>query len=307
MEFSKYIKYLRDTRNLSQRELAKMAGISNTEIWRIEKGDRSKPSPKVLEKLAAPLGVSYEHLMEKAGYITPSSGESWNSIINDIEEAINNNSFDQIINIIADEYSITFKEAKNKIRLAIEHFHEMPEDLQIKIISLLAHKNKTEKGEIISCKFNNPNELEIQEIPNAYEINKNNIRLVPVLGKVAAGQPIYADENIEDYYPVDISMLRIYDNDLSNYFYLRIHGNSMEPLINDGDLVLVRKGPAENGDIAVVLCEEEEACVKKIQYAPGGDILILISRNPDYSPIVKPLSECKILGKVIWRAGSLKW
>src|SRR5690606_13887084 len=156
----------------------------------IEKGDRSKPSPKVLEKLAAPLGVSYEHLMEKAGYITPSSGESWNSIINDIEEAINNNSFDQIINIIADEYSITFKEAKNKNLLANEQFHELYEYIQIEIISLLAHKNKTAKGEIISCNFNNPNELQIQEIPNAYEIYKNNIRLVPVLGKVAAGQPI---------------------------------------------------------------------------------------------------------------------
>lgn len=69
MEFSQYIKDLREKKRYSQRKLALLAGLSNTEIARIENGERKNPSPEVLEKLAAPLGVSYEELMAAAGYL----------------------------------------------------------------------------------------------------------------------------------------------------------------------------------------------------------------------------------------------
>lgn len=64
-----YIKRIRTERSLSQRQLSELSGISNAEISRIETGERQKPSPDVLRKLAPHLDISYEVLMDKAGYI----------------------------------------------------------------------------------------------------------------------------------------------------------------------------------------------------------------------------------------------
>lgn len=69
MTLGEYLKELRKEKSISQRELAIEAGISNAEISRIETGERQKPSPDVLKQIAPILGVSYEQLMEKAGYL----------------------------------------------------------------------------------------------------------------------------------------------------------------------------------------------------------------------------------------------
>lgn len=69
MSFGKYLKQLRTEKPISQRELAYKAGISNAEISRIETGGRQKPSPDVLRAIAPILGVPYEELMDKAGYL----------------------------------------------------------------------------------------------------------------------------------------------------------------------------------------------------------------------------------------------
>jgi len=68
-DLAKFIESLRMARNLSQRQLAERAGISHTEVWRLETGQRKNPSPPVLKALAPHLGVSYEELLKKAGYI----------------------------------------------------------------------------------------------------------------------------------------------------------------------------------------------------------------------------------------------
>jgi transcriptional regulator with XRE-family HTH domain len=69
MTFGEYIKNLRNENKLSQRDLAEKSGISNAEISRMETGERKKPSPISLKAIAPFLGVSYEDLMQKAGYI----------------------------------------------------------------------------------------------------------------------------------------------------------------------------------------------------------------------------------------------
>lgn len=73
MTVGEYIKNLRTKQSISQRELSKISGISNAEISRIETGERQKPSPDVLRKLAPYLEVPYESLMDKAGYINERS------------------------------------------------------------------------------------------------------------------------------------------------------------------------------------------------------------------------------------------
>ena len=183
---------------------------------------------------------------------------------------------------------------------------EVPID---KIIDIASSNLTTYKRRVLAVIENQEEDLMLAKNhpEQASDIKMENIRMVPVLGKIAAGEPCFADNNIEDWMPLDVSISRIHEEDLSQYYYLRVHGNSMEPIFNDGDLVLVKQGPVDEGEIAVVLCGGENACVKKIQYLKDQELLMLISRNPDYPPVTRPMAECQILGNVILRIGKPRW
>lgn len=73
------IRETRERKGLSQRQLSLLSGISNSEISRIEAGERKNPSPDTLRALAKPLGLSYESLMMAAGYLTDTSKQSMES------------------------------------------------------------------------------------------------------------------------------------------------------------------------------------------------------------------------------------
>lgn len=121
---------------------------------------------------------------------------------------------------------------------------------------------------------------------------------IPVLGKIAAGVPIEAIEEILDYEEISKDMAVTGD-----HFGLQIQGSSMEPKISEGDVVIVRQQEdVDSGDIAVILVNGEEATVKRVQKGPEG--IILIPSNPKYQPIFfsnKDVAELpvKILGKVV--------
>lgn len=121
---------------------------------------------------------------------------------------------------------------------------------------------------------------------------------IPVLGKVAAGMPIEAIEDIIDYEEIPESMSRSAD-----YFGLQIRGDSMEPKISDGDVVIVRKqDDAESGNIVIATVNGDEATCKKIKKTESG--LMLISTNPDYEPFIYSWEDVKrlpvrILGRVV--------
>jgi SOS-response transcriptional repressor LexA len=140
-----------------------------------------------------------------------------------------------------------------------------------------------------------------------YELRSENICMVPILGTIAAGKPSILENEIEGWAPIDLVCSKIRREDMHQYYYLRVQGDSMEPIFNDHDLVLVREGPVDDGQIAVVLCDEENACVKKLQYLNEQDLLMLISRNPNYPPLTKKIAECKVLGKVVLRMGEPRW
>jgi repressor LexA len=116
--------------------------------------------------------------------------------------------------------------------------------------------------------------------------------LVPIIGKVTAGQPITAIENIEDYFPLPKSMVR--DEDV---FLLTVQGESMiEAGIHDGDYVIVRKQEvARNGDIVVAMTEDDEATVKR--FYRERDHIRLQPENASMEPML--YSNVSILGKVI--------
>lgn len=117
---------------------------------------------------------------------------------------------------------------------------------------------------------------------------------VPVLGTVAAGRPMYAEENI-------IGMEHVAPTFGDKVFALQIHGASMEPKISDGDIVIVRQQEtAECGQVVIALIGEEEATCKKFVTYEDGTIA-LVPFNPAYSPIVFPAGKAsfKIIGVVL--------
>ncbi len=121
---------------------------------------------------------------------------------------------------------------------------------------------------------------------------------VPVLGRVAAGAPILAAENIEDSVRIDSFLL---GKDGREVFALRVKGQSMiEDGIHDGDYLFVKKAPSANsGDIVVALIEDEATCKR---YYPEGDRIRFQPANRDMQPIYVSKSQFRqtmILGKVV--------
>ena len=114
---------------------------------------------------------------------------------------------------------------------------------------------------------------------------------VPLVGRIAAGGPILAEESIEDIFPLPRQIVGE-----GNLFLLKVVGDSMiNAAIADGDWVVVRQQPvAENGDIVAAMIDGE-ATVKT--FKRSADHIWLMPHNPVYTPI--PGDEAEILGKVV--------
>jgi repressor LexA len=119
-----------------------------------------------------------------------------------------------------------------------------------------------------------------------------NVFMAPIVGKVTAGLPITAVQNIEDYFPLPESMVK---ND--EVFLLQVQGESMIEIgIHHGDYVIVRRQEsADNGDIVVAMTEENEATVKR--FFREQDHIRLQPENSTMKPIL--IDYVSILGKVI--------
>lgn len=155
------------------------------------------------------------------------------------------------------------------------------------------HLSRLEKKGLIRRDPTKPRAIEITD-PADIENHAitEQTALAPVIGKVTAGIPITAVENVEEYIPLPKHMV---END--QVFVLVIEGDSMiEAGIHDGDKVIVKKQPtANNGDIVVAMTEENEATVKR--FFKEKNYIRLQPENSSMEPII--LKNCVILGKVI--------
>lgn len=121
---------------------------------------------------------------------------------------------------------------------------------------------------------------------------------IPVIGRVIAGIPIEAIEEIIDYEEISDAMANN-----GEYFALQVKGDSMEPKMSDGDVVIVRKQEtAQTGDVAIVLVNGDEATVKKIRIMDNG--IMLIPFNTKYDPWMYTAEDIekkpvRIIGKVV--------
>ncbi|MGG3528355.1 XRE family transcriptional regulator [Bacillus pseudomycoides] len=140
----------------------------------------------------------------------------------------------------------------------------------------------------------NRSDLTEEKPSNLYEASIRPVK-VPILGKIACGLPIYAEENFEGF--------RYEASDIlpqGEVYYLEAKGNSMEPTIPNGSFVLIRKqDDVENGEIAAVLINgDTEATLKRVK--KQGNVVILMPDNSSYEPIILTSNvPARIIGKAI--------
>jgi len=122
----------------------------------------------------------------------------------------------------------------------------------------------------------------------------NRVIMLPLVGQIAAGAPILAQEYVEDLVPVPSDMVR----NIAGAYVLRVRGDSMSGEgINPRDLVVVKpQQTANHGDLVAVLVGEE-ATIKRIHFM--GPQIRLMPSNPAYDPIDVPADEARVLGRIV--------
>ena len=154
------------------------------------------------------------------------------------------------------------------------------------------HLDALEKKSYIS-RSNTPRSIKV--VHPSYQPN-DKVVMVPLIGSIAAGVPIIADEQVEDHLPVPRDLLR----GSTDAFLLRVRGDSM---IGDGilprDLVIIRPQKTASQNELVAFLVEGEATVKRFHRDSGGRVM-LVASNPAYDPIeVRPDMQSEVVGKVI--------
>ena len=155
--------------------------------------------------------------------------------------------------------------------------------------SVHAHLETLEKNGYIRRDPTKPRAIEI--LDDTFNLTRREVTNVPLIGRVAAGEPLLAQENIENYFPIPVEMLPN-----NNTFMLTVKGESMiNAGILDGDYVLVEEQhTASNGDMVVALIEDG-ATVKTFYKEEG--MIRLQPENDFMDPII--VRDVQILGKVI--------
>ena len=188
---------------------------------------------------------------------------------------------------------------------------------QEELASKLGYKNKssiakieTGTNDIVQSKvveFANILDTTVAYLMGWESIPENSKRkgvTINVLGRVAAGIPIGAIEEIIDTEEITEELART-----GNFFGLQIHGNSMEPRIYEGDVVIVRQqDDADSGDVVIAMINGDDATCKRLRKYRDG--IELIPNNPSYEPMFFSNDEImtkpvKIIGKVVELRGKL--
>jgi len=138
-----------------------------------------------------------------------------------------------------------------------------------------------------------PRAIEVVHNGRDGDLRRAPVRDVPLVGRIAAGSPILAEEDIEEIFPLPTELV---GND--PVFMLRVSGDSMiEVGIFDGDLVVIRRQPdANDGDLVAALIDGEEATVKRLRRESGQ--IVLMPENRSYEPMVYE-DGVEILGRVV--------
>lgn len=283
-KFSSILKSIYNTYS-NQRDFAANTGVNRSYLSQyINQKLESPPSPKILERIAsASKGiVTYEDLMRVCGYFGAP-----HSAVYDFSSDNDKNTIDSIIN-----YSI-LNNLKSTDIIVNKYCKQLLNTLEsiniqqaLKVIQL-----EVDKHLLIYGPVNQEKAVLIR---------------VPVLGKIAAGQPILAEEYLEGYLPLDPGIYNLSSDE--EVFYLKVSGESMNLKVKNGDYVLVKKQDfAEDGDLIVAIINgDDEATFKR--YKRLNDQFVLLepmSSDTTIQSITVDLKNqnFKIIGKAIGQFG----
>lgn len=194
--------------------------------------------------------------------------------------------------------------AKNISRLMKENNidrKKLSNDLKVKYTTLSDWINaktypRIDKIELLADYFN-VTKADLVEDKERQVLETLPVKKIPVVSKISAGLPIYSEENLIDYIYFATNKL----NSDKEEFGLKVSGDSMDKIFQDGDIVVVEKDSiVENGQLGVVMINGYNATVKRIRY--NGDQIILIpeSNNTNHYPQVYDKDDdVKIIGRVI--------
>lgn len=133
--------------------------------------------------------------------------------------------------------------------------------------------------------------VSLQYLIDGTDKPRKKARRVPVYGRIAAGLPLEAVQDVDDWEEVPAEWS-------GDYLALRVQGDSMTPRICSGDVVIIRRQPtAEDGQLAACYVNGYDATLKRIQHA--GDQIILMANNPAFPPQIYPAKDVTIMGVVV--------
>lgn len=198
--------------------------------------------------------------------------------------------------------NITLEEAGKKVDVhkstVLRWENGETEKIKFPVIEMLASFYNVNPVWLMGYDVPMEREYKTKENLKFYGGNTNDKRLFPVLGEVKAGYDYLSSENIIGYISIDKNL-----GDPENYYALKIVGDSMSPILNEDDIVVVHKqNDVENGNVAIILIDDEEATIKRVYKTDKG--IRLEAFNP-YYPTKEFTKEeiknkpVKIIGKVV--------
>jgi len=190
--------------------------------------------------------------------------EKQQNIFDFLRETISESGYPPTVREIGDRFGITVKGAYDHLKAIEKKGYIKTQQNKSRAIVIVGEENSHESGDNIS---------------------------IPVVGRIAAGLPILAEENIENHISFSASMLGT-----GNFFALHVSGDSMvEGGINDGDIAIIKQQEtANNGEIIAALLDDE-ATLK--EFRKHNDHVELVPHNSSYEPI--KTRELSILGKLV--------
>ncbi|MCC8136115.1 MAG: helix-turn-helix domain-containing protein [Ruminococcus sp.] len=284
------IKQARIDKGLTQEELASLRGYkSKTSISKLESEDRDIPR-NVIESLARVLEVSPSYLM---GWDTPQKSMSIATKLKleRVKAGLSQKEMAGKLNMPLRTYG-SYERGEREVSTAV--LQNICKVLGVSSDYMLDVAEPSKVADKVADSTQNLAPIYVNILPIK-------LKRFPLLGEIACGEPIFADEDRESYIMADM--------DISADFCLRAKGDSMiNARIYDGDIVFIQQMPiVDNGEIAAVIIDDE-ATLKKVYYYPDKGKLILCPENSNYEPLVyigEELDTIRILGKAVYFMSAL--
>lgn len=300
------IKYLRTHNGYTQEGLAEKLGLKGkSSIANYERGTIS-PSDSVKLQLCNIFNCSMDYLMGKSDFYNNEQ------LLNNLSEDIfKQKSIIQCIDELT-KIGLNYSQSKLFIKKIIYIRNEHNEDYEEQLGLYISKYEEKFQSKLLNFvkSFNNDYIFEIRDNDILF-INRVNGELsklstfvqspqyymVPVYGEISAGQPNWAEENIEGRMPIDPNLMNIINPE--EYYFLRVNGESMNKIIKNGAFALIHKQDlVDNGDIAVVLVNGYNATLKK--FIKQDNFIILEPQSNDESfksQVYDKTTSIKIIGK----------